>query len=388
MNTPIRILLVTPCSPFSPQSGTHQRTALLHEALEQIGPTDVLIVAPSDAPTHAKRAADPRIRSELFWRPSALDFFYKYKPENFRCDEHSTEELDFREYDLIVGRYLNPICKLHLPKDIPTIVDLDDWGKTYGISRGCSPAAIVQRLKHHYAHWLARKQLARFDGFFFVSRRDSLKEPLLASEVLPNIPFFAPAQLLPDTATKNILFVGALWYGPNACGIDHFLENCWSRIRSAVPAATLTLVGAASPIIRRRWEEHPGVATTGFLDDLVEAYRSAAFSIAPIYFGGGTNIKVVESLAFGRTCVTTPHCAAAFQDDLVAGGGISVAGDDSAFSDLCIRLLRDDSMRRKQANQGYKLVNSRYNRAQFTCSVLRLSEKILAAKQHKAKIPT
>lgn len=383
MNPPHRILLVTPCSPFSPQSGTEQRTALLYEALRQIGRTDVLLVATTDAPSHAKRPEDSRLLSELLWQQSALGFS-KYRPEHFACEDGSTAEPDYGQYDLIVGRYLNPICKLRIPNGITTVVDLDDWGKTYGTSEGLSPAALARRLKHHYAYWLARRQLKRFDGFFFVSGRDSGREPRLASEVLPNIPFSAPAQPLPDTASTNLLFVGALWYGPNAHGINHFLRHCWPRIRSAVPAATLTLVGAAPPEVRRNWEALPGVKAPGFVDDLADAYGSAAFTIAPIYFGGGTNIKVVESLAFGRACVTTPHCAAAFRDDLVAGGGISVADGDASFSDLCVRLLTDPALRMSQAVQGYKLVSASYNRMEFTRAVLRLTERLLDAKRQPA----
>ncbi|UCV26664.1 glycosyltransferase [Ferribacterium limneticum] len=374
-----KILLVTPSSPFSPQSGAEQRTALLYEALLQLGQTDVLLVSPTDLSSRVSTAKDDRIIAELLWKKSRFGIS-KYAPQTFSETEGAPRKPDYRQYDMIVGRYLNPICKLHLPRDIPTIVDLDDWQKSYGTDNGFSPSAVAQRLKQTYAAWLAKRQLGRFNGFFFVSERDRNSEPQRLSATLPNIPFAPPKIPLPDNVSSNILFVGALWYAPNSNGIDHFLANCWPRIRSAVPTATLSLIGAAPQETRKNWEKHPGVSAPGFVDDLGDAYRSAAFTIAPIYFGGGTNIKVVESLAFGRACVTTPHCASAFESDLVAGKAISVAADDDTFVDHCITMLSNPARRHEQAEIGHQIVSTIYNRDTFTRKVLDLADKVLVAR--------
>lgn len=374
-----KILLVTPSSPFAPQSGAEQRTALLYEALLRLGETDVLLVSPSEQSSRVSPAKHERIVAELLWKKSRFGIS-KYAPQTFSESDGPLREPDYRQYDLIVGRYLNPICKLRLPRDIPTIVDLDDWQKSYGTSGGFSPSAVAQRLKEAYAAWLAKRQLERFKSFFFVSERDRNSEPRRLSATLPNIPFSPPEVPLPDAAGNNILFVGALWYAPNSHGIDHFLAHCWSRIRSAVPTATLSLIGAAPQDTRKNWETHPGVSAPGFVDDLADAYRSAAYTIAPIYFGGGTNIKVVESLAFGRACVTTPHCAKAFESDLVAGNAISVAADDDAFVDQCVTMLTDPSRRREQAAAGHGIVSTLYTRGAFTRTVLDLADRVLATR--------
>lgn len=376
MNTR-RILLVSPNSPFSARYGSEQRSALMYEALTQLGETDVLMVEPTNQISHTKPSENPRILARVFWKNSRFGFT-KYRPDAVISDQLAAQKVDFKAYDLIVSRYLNPICKLRLPKGVPTIVDLDDWGKTYGRAGRYSLKSISSILKNKYASWLAKKQLGRFDGFFFVSRRDRAREHGLLSEILPNIPFSPPSQALPETAARNILLVGALWYGPNFEGVNHFLKCCWPGVRAALPDATLTLVGEASPAIRNKWGEEPGVNALGFVDNIQDAYRAAAFSIAPIYFGGGTNIKVLESLAFGRACITTPHCAEAFKGDLVAKGGLSVAHDDAEFTDLCIAMLGDSDRRRKQAMLGFDAVNAYYNRVEFSKAVIALSEKLLS----------
>lgn len=329
---PDRILLVSPASPFAPQSGAQQRTALLHAALQQQGQVDVLLLEPT-AGTSALVAPQTGILAHGLWHQRPLGIG-KFQPDPTLNRALHASGLDLGRYRLIVSRYLNPIAKLAIPPGVRTVVDLDDWGYHYAPGT----LALAARLKSSYAAWLAQRQLQRFDAFFFVSPRDRANHPELPSALLPNIPYNPPAQPFPQTDSSTLLFVGSLWYAPNREGIDHFLAHCWPAIKSAQPQANLLLAGAAPPAVRQAWEQHPDVSAPGFVDDLDAAYRNAAFTIAPIYSGGGTNIKILESLAYGRACVTTPHCASAFEGGLTRG--LAVAQDDASFTRLCIQFLQ------------------------------------------------
>lgn len=371
----LNILLVTSASPFAPKSGAQQRTALLHEALSRMGKVDVLMIEPGAA-SYLSTEKTPGICAHAYWRHRPFGLA-KYKPDpQINRALASALPSALNTYDLIVGRYLNPLCKLELPDSVPTIVDLDDLGYHYGGSGGILPRQLAAYLKSRYSHHLAIRQLHRFTGFFFVSKRDQASHPDLISRVLPNIPYDVPPNPLPATGGHTLLFVGSLWYPPNRKGIDRFLAQCWSAIIARVPEARLLLAGAAPERVRRKWEQYAGVRAPGFVEDLAETYRQAALTIAPIYFGGGTNIKVLESLAHRRACVTTPHCAAAFAEDLVAGGALSVAPDDAAFIEQCVALLNSESMRAKQAQLGYAIVTTHYNKRRFFDLVAELVNEI------------
>ena len=331
------ILLVSPASPFAPQSGAQQRTALLYEALHALGEVDVLLLEPTSGPSHLS-PPKPGILAHGLWHQRPLGIG-KFEPDRFLNQALRAAGVDLGRYQLVVSRYLNPIAKLAIPPGVRTVVDLDDWGYHYT----AGSLALATRLKSIYAAWLAQRQLKRFDAFFFVSPRDQARHPELRSAILPNIPFNPPVRPFPQMNSVTLLFVGSLWYAPNREGIDHFLARCWPAIKAAQPQARLLLAGAAPPAVRLSWEQHPDVSAPGFVDDLSEAYRNSAFTIAPIYSGGGTNIKILESLAYGRACVTTPHCASAFASDLVRG--LDVAQDDAAFIHLCIELLRSEQLR-------------------------------------------
>lgn len=352
-----RILLVSPASPFTPQSGAQQRTALLHAALQQLGEVDVLLLEPTPGPSRVVAPA-PGILAHGLWRQRPLGIG-KFVPDAALDRALKEDGLDAGAYRLIVSRYLNPLSKLVVPKGVRTVVDLDDWGYHYG----GGGLALGPRLKSRYAAWLGRRQLGRFDAFFFVSPRDQAQHPELRSAVLPNIPYTPPEEPFPQTASTTLLFVGALWYGPNRDGIDRFLDRIWPAVKAAEPQARLLLAGAAPPATRRLWERHPDVSAPGYVDDLNAAYRDAAFTVAPIYAGGGTNIKVVESLAYGRACVTTPHCANAFEGDLI--DGLDVASGDDAFARHCVRLLGDARLRQAKIDRSRDALAKVYSREAF-----------------------
>lgn len=362
---PDTILLVSPASPFAPQSGAQQRTALLHRALQALGDVDVVLLEPTSGPTHLA-SAKPGIRAHGLWRQGPLGIG-KYAPDRALNQALGAAGVDLGRYRLIVSRYLNPIAKLAVPPGVRTVVDLDDWGYRYAPGT----LALAARLKSIYAARLAQRQLGRFDACFFVSQRDQARHPELRSAILPNIPFNPPAQPFPQVNSSTLLFVGSLWYPPNREGIDRFLAGCWPAIKAARPHARLLLAGAAPPAVRQAWERHPDVSAPGFVDNLGEAYRDAAFTVAPVYSGGGTNIKILESLAYGRACVTTPHCASAFASGL-AEAGLGVAEDDAHFARLCLAWLADPDSRRSSAEHGHARIAEHYTPAVFAERVAQL----------------
>lgn len=360
---PNNVLLVTPASPLAPQSGAQQRTALLHAALQAQGEVDVLLLEPTPGASRLI-SPEPGIHAHALWhqRPFGIS---KFQPDPVLNHALKTNGIDLEKYQIIVSRYLNPISKLLIPPCVRTVVDLDDWDYHYASD------TLASRLKSTYAARLAQKQLKRFDAFFFISSRDQTHHSELRSVILPNIPFNPPAQPFPQTDSATLLFVGSLWYAPNREGIDRFLQRSWPTIKASLPQARLLLAGAAPPAMRQAWECHPGVSAPGYIDDLDDAYRNAAFTIAPIHSGGGSNIKILESLAHGRVCVTTPRCADAFKSGL-GNAGLGIAQDDADFSKRCIDWLNDIDSRRSEAEKGQALIERHYTRDLFVDRVVQL----------------
>jgi glycosyltransferase involved in cell wall biosynthesis len=371
-----RILLVTPVSPANVSSGSGQRTALMLEALETCGPVDVLHLMPGAALHVGAAATGPALPGggrlvEAFAPEKPLVGRYRPQPALTRAVEGALGRT-LADYDVVVGRYAWGVCQLEVPAGVRIVADLDDFRYRYGPQAPWSLETLKERARKWMAHALLRRQLHRFDSVFFVSPLDQREQPQVASVLLPNIPFAIPPLAAPRTATtKNVLFVGSLWYRPNAEGIDWLLRHVWPRVRREVPDATLTLVGAAPAATREAWAAHPGVRAPGFVDDLAQAYADASLVVVPIHSGGGTNIKVLEALAYARPCLISSFTHRAFAEKLLCDQHVLVASDKKAFCEEIVRCLTIDQEKYVAlGNAGYEQVTKAFQRHDFKCSVL------------------
>ena len=114
-----------------------------------------------------------------------------------------------------------------------------------------------------------------------------------------DIPATDPSGPRPPVA----LFVGAV-NPPNVDALDWLLAEIWPLVRGARPDARLRVVGRVAERAGVPWPE--GAEAVGFVDDLAPEYAGAAVVLAPIRFGSGVKIKLVEGLAQGLPGVATP----------------------------------------------------------------------------------
>ncbi len=372
------ILFVTPATPFSPRSGAEQRSALMYEALSLIGEVDLLILGEGH-PTQPRTTPllNGRVMIEVQKRGSRG--FKRFHPD--ACFSQTLEGLlprSLQAYDLVVGRYLWPISQLHIPAHVRSIVDLDDFKYRYSREAGRSAAVFAARVKKRFAHWLACRALPRFSAAFVVNALDQLEITQLSTCLLPNIAYGALDDLpVAASCGPHLLFVGSLWYHPNAEGVDWFLTHVWPAVRRVIPQTQLTLVGAAPPEVRARWEQHAGVAAPGFVDNLGAAYRAAALAIVPIHIGGGSNIKVLEALGYGCPCIVTRLTADAFTGQLAHRQHFLVADNAHQFIQLVMDVLQRPHAYQAMAKAGYQAVRSTFSSPKFKAEVTRFVQGVL-----------
>jgi glycosyltransferase involved in cell wall biosynthesis len=187
------------------------------------------------------------------------------------------------------------------------------------------------------------------------------------SSLLPNIPIntSCASNILPscpDLSGQTILIVATLSHRPNIEGIDRFITRIWPHVRKIHPRALLRIVGSYMQAEdQNRWERAPGVRVIGFVEDLRSEYAQCAFTVCPVFIGGGSKIKVLESLANGRTAVISAHSHRGYEDALRHLDALWVAEDDNQFVLGCIRLLEEADLRDNLAKQGHFLVSEKFS---------------------------
>jgi polysaccharide biosynthesis protein PslH len=406
-----RILLVSPSPPFPPENGANQRTYFLWKALSEIAPVDLIVcddLSFNRSVTAASMPASMNFVGSFQWQSKAHSLCRHFKKSTLsltverllrvalprdwdyevdgRVNRSLSDVLDPNQYFLAVGRYLKPIVKTGLVGRTPCLLDIDDVDFDIFAQRAqdlTRPrwqrllySAQSSQIKAAFQKWLPQ-----FNGLWVTKAGDTRYAVTRNAAILPNIPYNVPVVAPPLNGSKSanpiILTVGVLNYLPNRDGVDRFIREGWPKVRAACPMAEYWLAGKNDPEMANRWQAVPGVRVLGFVDDLAALYKASWFTLCPLWTGAGTNIKVLESLAFERTCVATVIGQRGFEDRLPAGDSLLVAANPEDLAENCIRLINDHARMLALSKQGREVVLREFSYQKFASIVHREVERAL-----------
>lgn len=113
------------------------------------------------------------------------------------------------------------------------------------------------------------------------------------------------ASVHPDAAACSVLFVGNFEYAPNVDAVECLLDDIMPRLWRLLPQARLQVCGHALPSSwRERWPD-ARVDWRGYVEHLPTVQAQASVFVAPLRFGGGSKLKVLEAMAAGLPLVST-----------------------------------------------------------------------------------
>jgi polysaccharide biosynthesis protein PslH len=145
-------------------------------------------------------------------------------------------------------------------------------------------------------------------------------------------------------AAPIVVFTGSMDWEANIDGVEYFCREIWPSVLARVPAARFQIVGR-DPHPRVKKLASPSVQVTGTVPSIVDYLRPAAVFIVPLRIGGGTRIKIYEGMAMGKATVSTTVGAEGL--DVHHEHDILLADEPRAFADCLVRLLTDESERRR-----------------------------------------
>ena len=180
---------------------------------------------------------------------------------------------------------------------------------------------------------------------------------VLANGVDPAVFSFETYPPTPDTA-PTVLFCGAMDYTPNVDGLRWYFENADAALRAAVPERRILIVGKNPVAAVRAYGDIPGVTVTGEVPDVRPYYQRAWVQMVPLRIGGGTRLKIVESLAIGCPVVSTTIGAQGL--DLNDGEHIRLADTPTDFAAAIAQVLGDATDRQRIATAGRLRTLKRY----------------------------
>ncbi len=152
---------------------------------------------------------------------------------------------------------------------------------------------------------------------------------------------------LPDlryaNTQKKLMYVGFLGWEPNVRGLLWFIERVWPILKARHPDLLFDVVGKdPDQRLRSTVAQCDGIVLRGFVPDLQEIYRDSRVSVAPLLFGSGMKVKVLDAMARGMPTVTTSVGAEGI--DIEPGKHLLVADEPEEMAEKVHDLLVNQSL--------------------------------------------
>jgi len=205
-----------------------------------------------------------------------------------------------------------------------------------------------------------RRTYAQFNEVIFVTATDRARFALPAARVIPICVEPAAAVAPAASAPPQVLFVGTLFWPPNAEGVTWFIREVWPLVRARCADARLLVVGKRPPAALMQLAAiTPGVEMPGYVENLTNLIAQSAVFVVPLHAGGGMRVKIVDAWSWGLPVVATTIGAEGL--DYIAGEHLLIADDADAFAAATARLLADPVLADRLRRAGRQLVDAAYD---------------------------
>jgi GT2 family glycosyltransferase len=189
------------------------------------------------------------------------------------------------------------------------------------------------------------KRLDAFDAVVVCCEEDAQLVPSRHVDIVRNGAMF-DGLCEPSRSRRTLLFAGPFRYPPNLAGIRRFLAHVFPRLRDCLPDLQLTVLGGDDaiaivphdPLFRQ-----VGVRVVNSVGNVSTWLEQCALTINPLTGTRGSSVKLIESLAAGRACVSTSDGARGFRKAILSQL-IVVDSVENMFEPI-LELIRDEPLR-------------------------------------------
>ena len=166
-------------------------------------------------------------------------------------------------------------------------------------------------------------------------------------------------------------------YKPNIVAAQFLINEVMPLVWKKDKNVKVALAGS-NPVKQVRVLAQDRVVVTGWVDDMREYYAKSRIFIAPMQIGTGLQNKLLEAMAMGLPCITTPLANSALNTE--ANKHILVAESEYDLAEHILDLINDREYGRKIADAGHGFVAENYK---WSVSVSKLERLFNAVVQRR-----
>lgn len=170
-------------------------------------------------------------------------------------------------------------------------------------------------LKRAYIRHLAKtlknyemNAISQVDGIAAITRKDAAFFRKYCATTTVDIPFGVnPEEFTPNyeiDGKPRFYHIGSMNWMPNEEGIRWFIDDCMEAVVEKTPDFVIHLAGRHMPEWLHELKD-PHVDVVGEVPNAKEFVANHDVAIVPLLSGSGIRIKIIESMAMGKTVITT-----------------------------------------------------------------------------------
>jgi glycosyltransferase involved in cell wall biosynthesis len=362
---PIRIAILTDVDPHGSESGGSTRLGLIQRALSDHGTVELVVIP-------------PKVRSERLLNRLLIAMYYMFIGGRWqRLDALASPKIDkqvkeqlaevlAKTPDLIwvfKASTFRRIASLPMRR---VILDLDvlphllsrlvsqhsggfdkisSWISSFSFAR--YTRRIENRVEVSVLSNPVEAQRSRRPNRFVVRNGTEVSQSS-STDFSSSLPWIG------DNA--DFCFVGNLHFKGNAHGLQWFVNEVGPLLIAEGWTGQLLVAGSGGD--RLRIALPSWVRLVGFVEDISTVYRSSIASIAPIWIGSGTRIKIIEAAVNGVPVVATEFAAEGLE--FVPHREILISNSPHRFAQLLLRLVEDPLFRANLADSAMSAATERH----------------------------
>ena len=198
-----------------------------------------------------------------------------------------------------------------------------------------------------------------------------------------------PSYFSPDISQQkenHLIFYGVMDFYPNTQAMMFFMEKIWPELKKQRPDVTMDIIGQNPPErLVQATQNQEGVTLHGYVDDLKSMINVSTIMVCPIMDGGGTKLKMLDSLSMKKAIVCHPVAA----EGLYIKDGIHAlfANTPQDFIDKILLLLDNKSLRLRLGEQGREFVEQNYDYKVLGRNLSDLYESLLSHPAQSNALP-
>ena len=182
--------------------------------------------------------------------------------------------------------------------------------------------------------------------------------------------FYENNEYCPNTDVYNIGYFGDMRLPINLEGVQWFIKEVLPIVRIELKEVQFHVAGLGSEGLINK----PGVVVHGFVDDLDKFVDDMTIIVAPVRYGTGVKIKVIDAITYGKPLVTT-SIGIEGTDETIKNF-TWICDDSQTFAKAILSIYDNYEEACNKAENARRWVASNYNAEEYLCIFHSIVDKL------------